>query len=129
MQVAAHKSGLFENVPPDVLHLFEGSRPNAKKVVDLLHYRKEDVSVAANLPVTSVRYDGKMPKELLELFTQWALALNLVGSFFKDPEKTEMWFQIPNPLLGNLSPSEMIRIGRFKKLYRFIQTALEENQR
>ena len=126
---AKAKSQLFRNVPPDVFHLFEGARPNAKKVVELLHYKKQDVSVAAELPLSSVRFDEKMSEELSELMTQWAMALNLVGNFFKDNEKTVLWFQIPNPLLGNISPREMIRIGRFKKLYRFIQTALDENQR
>lgn len=128
MRAAQRKAELFNTLPPDIFHLFEGTRPNAKKVVELLQYKKQDISVATELPLNSIRFDAKMPKELMELLTQWALALNLVGNFFKDNEKTILWFQIPNPLLGNISPREMIRIGRFNKLYRFIQTALDENQ-
>jgi hypothetical protein len=31
--------------------------------------------------------------------------------------------------LGNITPRDMIRIGRFKKLHRFILNALSENER
>ncbi len=120
---------LFRNVPQrDVLHLFEDGRPNAKKVVHLLNYRKEDVSVASNVPMSSVRYDAKMPEELLERMREWATVLNLVGNFFNDESKTMLWFQMPNPLLGNMTPRDMIRVGRFHKLLKFIQTALDENK-
>lgn len=86
--------------------------------------------MAANVPVYSVRYEPqKMPIELKERLTEWAVALNLVAGFFKDQEKTILWFNIPNPLLGGMSPKDMIRVGRFKKLLNFIQTALDENQR
>jgi hypothetical protein len=126
---ARHSPELFRNVPTrDVLRLFEKGRPNAKKVVQLLNYRKEDVAVASNVPIASVRYDLKMPEELLERMREWATALNLVANFFNDEQKTMLWFQLPNPLLGNMPPREMIRVGRFNKLFKFIQTALSENK-
>lgn len=126
---AYHSPELFRNVPSrDVLHLFEKGRPNAKKVVQLLNYKKEDVAVASNVPIASVRYDLKMPEELLERMREWATALNFVANFFNDEQKTMLWFQLPNPLLGNMSPREMIRVGRFNKLFKFIQTALSENK-
>ena len=125
----ARSPELFRNVPPrDVLHLFDDGRPNAKRVVQLLNYKKEDVSVASNVPVSSVRYDVKMPEELVERIREWATALNLVANFFNDEHKTMLWFQLPNPLLGNMSPRDMIRVGRFNKLLKFIQTALDENK-
>ena len=70
-----------------------------------------------------------MPTELRERLTEWAIALNLVEGFFQDQKKTILWFSIPNPLLGDMSPRDMIRVGRFKKLLNFVQTALNENQR
>lgn len=76
----------------------------------------------------SVCYDDKIPQELQEHMREWAIALNLVGNFFKDKEKTTLWFHIPNPLLGNVSPRDMIRLGRSKKLLKFIQTTLEESE-
>lgn len=120
---------LFQSIPNrDFLHLFEKNRPNAKKVVQLLDYKKEDVAVASSVPLKSVRYDVKMPEELQARISEWALALNLVANFFKDEDKTVLWFQTKNPMLGGLSPRDMIRIGRFNKLLKFIQTALAENK-
>jgi hypothetical protein len=70
-----------------------------------------------------------MPAELRERLIEWATAINLVANFFGDGDKALLWFQTPNPLLGNMTPRDMIRVGRFKKLLKFIQTALDENIR
>lgn len=129
------QSSLFDTVPKnDYFHFFEaGKNKNPKvqpkKVVEFLDFSKTDVATAANEAPTSVRYDEKMPAELRERIEEWAIAINLVGSFFNSPEKTIMWFKIPNPLLGNMSPRDMIRIGRSKRLMQFIQTALNENKK
>jgi hypothetical protein len=107
----------------------KGTEPNGPKVAEFLNYKKEDVSVASGVPVSSVRYDDRMPGDLRQRMLEWAVAINLVGHFFKDQDKTILWFQVPNPLLGNIAPRDMIRIGRFEKLLKFIQTALSENER
>ena len=117
---------LFGNIQ-DSLGFFQGDKLDYKKAVDFLKFRKEDVSVAADVPKSSVRYDHKIPKELHERIQEWVMAINLVASYFNDQEKTMLWFQMPNPMLGNVSPKDMIRLGRFKKLYKIIQTAMEEN--
>ena len=120
---------LLGSIPDkDYLHLFNKGVPDSKKIIDFLKYKKKDVSVALNIPEASVRYDSKMPPELKERMTEWATALNLVAGFFQDPDKTVLWFSIPNPLLGDMSPRDMIRVGRFKKVLNFIQTALNENK-
>lgn len=77
----------------------------------------------------SVRYDHKIPKDLAERLQEWAIALNMVAQYFLDEQKTILWFKTRNPLLGNITPRDMIRIGRFRKLQRFIQNALDENER
>lgn len=121
---------LFSTVPEqDYFRLFNHGEPDGKKVVDLLKYEKKDISVAADIPLASVRYDEKMPAELKERLIEWATALNLVAGFFKDQEKTVLWFCMSNPLLGGMSPRDTIRVGRFKKLLKFIQSALDENKR
>jgi len=129
--MALPQASLFRTSPQDYFHLFNDEAfVDGEKVVKTLKYKKEDVAAATNLPLHSVRYEEKkMPAELRERLTEWATALNLVGSFFQDKKKTIIWFFMPNPLLGDISPRDMIRIGRFKKLLTFIQTALEENQR
>lgn len=70
-----------------------------------------------------------MKADIENRLKEWAVAINLVAGFFKDQDKTMLWFQTPNPLLGNVSPAEMIKMGRFLKLLRFIQTALEDNRK
>jgi len=129
--MTAFQSSLFSTSPKDHFHFFDKNAfVDGEKVVKTLRYRKEDVSVATNVPLSSIRYDEKkMPVELRERLTQWATALNLVAGFFHDQNKTIIWFLMPNPLLGGMSPRDMIRVGRFKKLLNFIQTALDENQR
>ena len=121
---------LFATVAKDdALSLFHDGKPDFEKVVDVLAFKKKDVAKASNVSIDSVRYDNKMPKELEDRMTEWAAAISLVGQYFKDLDKTVLWFKVPNPLLGNIPPREMIRVGRFQKLFRFIQNALNENQR
>ena len=128
MAQTLHAPKLFRNVPTtDALQLFDDAgRLDVRKVIGLLNYKKEDVAVASDVPLASVRYDKNMPDALAERAREWATALNLVANFFKDQNKTVLWFQLPNPLLGNMSPRDMIRVGRFAKLLKFTQTALDE---
>lgn len=55
-------------------------------------------------------------------------AFHLVLEFFdKDYEKTLIWFDVPNPALGNVRPLDMIKNGREEKLCKFIQNQLDGN--
>lgn len=56
-----------------------------------------------------------------------AMILNIITTFFGDPEKAELWMNTPNPLLGDISPDLMIKIGREDKLMKFIENAINEN--
>ena len=122
-------STLFGTVPKDdPLQLFRAAGTDYQKVVRLLDFKKSEVAKASEVSIQSVRYDHKMPRELEERVTEWAVALSLVAQYFKDERKTVLWFKTTNPLLGNISPRDMIRIGRFKKLQTFILNALGENE-
>ena len=122
-------SAIFDTVPKkDYLSLFSGGRTDYKKVVRLLDFNKRDIAKASHVPLNSVRYDQKIPKELEQRLNEWATALAAVAQHFKDAQKTVLWFKIPNPLLGNVAPREMLRVGRFNKLHRFILNALSENE-
>lgn len=122
-------AALFETVPKDdPLLLFPGGDTDYQRVVKLLDFKKRDVAKASQVSLQSVRYDQKMPKELEERVQEWAVALSLVAQYFKNEHKTVLWFKTQNPLLGNITPRDMIRIGRFKKLQRFILNALGENE-
>ncbi len=122
---------LFDSVPRDRFKLLQANNePDAKRIAtSFLHFHKEDVSAATGIPLQSVRFDDRMPEALKERAYEWAIAINLVGDFFGDESRTILWFQTPNPLLGSISPKEMIKRGRFRKLLQFIQTALEENKK
>lgn len=50
-----------------------------------------------------------------------------VQVFFGDEEKTDAWFATPNPLLGGVSPQEMIDLGKTHKLLHFVLDCLEQN--
>jgi len=121
---------LFDTVPKeDRFHFFNGPDPNYDKIKEILGFSKDDISKASHVPVHSVRYDEKMPQELRERMTEWAISLSLVASHFNDLDKTILWFRVSNPLLGGISPRDMIKVGRFKKLIKFIQNALDENKK
>ena len=122
---------LFASVPQkDILHLFNShGDPDANRIADILNYKRKDVSVATDIPLDRVRLESlRIPRELKERIREWGTAINLVANHFKDEKKTILWFQTPNPMLGNVSPRDMIMAGRFRKLLKFIQTALEKNR-
>ena len=55
------------------------------------------------------------------------LCEQVLGFFEGDVGKTALWFRLPNPLLGDLSPRDMIRYGRYARLQEFVVEALAEN--
>jgi hypothetical protein len=56
--------------------------------------------------------------------------INMVADFFNgNTEKTVLWFKTRNPLLGDISPRDMIRLGRFERLRKFIiNAAIKKNR-
>lgn len=121
---------LFESIPKkDYCNLFAGAHPKPKEVMNILNYSKKDLAVATGFPASAIRYDQRMNSEIENRLKEWATAINLVASYFKDVDRTMIWFQTRNPLLGNVSPADMIKMGRFPKLLRFIQLALDENRK
>jgi hypothetical protein len=75
----------------------------------------------------SVRFDGAMPEPLRERMQEIAITINLVAKVFEgNADKTIAWFQTRNPLLGDISPRDMIRLGRFERLRKFIMQAMTE---
>jgi len=57
-------------------------------------------------------------------------AVALVVRFFNgDEEKIKAWFSTPNPLLGGISPIDMILWGDEDKLLDFIKRQLRGNEK
>lgn len=53
---------------------------------------------------------------------------SLVFNFFNDETKSLKWFEAKNPLLGEVTPVDMINAGKTEKLRTFIYFQLSENQ-
>jgi len=120
---------LFRTVPEhDYLNFWPGSQFDPQHVVRFLELSKPDVAKIASVAPSSVRFDQKIPKDVFERLAEIANVCGLVAQFFQgDVAKTALWFRTKNPLLGNISPRDMIRYGRYEKLRRFVMDALEEN--
>lgn len=116
----------FLNTVPqhDYLHLLEGNN-TAKKVTEFLELDRYQVAKAMGLDKTQVRFDDQIRKDLKKRLEEIAIICELMAGYFHgDARKTALWFQVANPALGGISPRDMIRYGRYKKLALFIRNAL-----
>ena len=122
--------GLLLNVAErDYLNLIDCGAPRCRKVAEFLRFDDGDVARATGVPRASfLLAAAKIPPQVTERILGWAQAINLVAQFFRgDAEKTTLWFSLPNPLLGGVTPRDMIRLGRFSRLRGFILEAIAEN--
>lgn len=110
----------------DSLAFWKGNALDYQKVRDFAGLDTRDVVRITGVAKSSVRYDDKAPQEVREHLENIANICNLVYQFFQNDVKTKLWLQTPNPMLGNVSPRDMIRFGRFNKLLRFVTQAMEE---
>ena len=127
--MSSHASSLFGTVANrDYLGFWANQTLNARGVADFLDLDKRDIAKVAGVAPASVRYDQKIPQEVLDRLKEIANICGLVAQFFEgDRVKTALWFKTKNPILGDISPRDMIRFGRYERLRRFVMTALEEN--
>lgn len=124
-----HAPALFQNVAAhDRLGFWAAQGLNYRKVSEFLDLTTQDISRLAGVAKSSVRFDEKIPLEMKERLEWTANICNLVFGFFDDADKTAFWFKTPNPMLGNVAPRDMIRLGRYKKLLLFVTQALEDRQ-
>jgi hypothetical protein len=110
----------------DLLHLYRDGRPDYKRIADLTKLSKADLSKLSQVAKSSVRFDAHIPEPVAERLREIANIANLVAEFFAgDAQKVGLWFELANPMLGNVSPRDMIRIGRYKRLLNFVIDARE----
>lgn len=128
--MTAANPGIFSNIAAkDYLALFDGGRPNYKKIMRVMEFQKMDVARVTGVAQSSVRWDDQVPAEVRGRFREWANLLNLVAECFDgDVKKTVLWLALPNPSLGNIAPRDMIRFGRTKRLLKFVVNALAVNR-
>ncbi len=120
---------LFRTVArQDPLGFWASEGFDSRKVTEFLSLSKPDIAKLSGVSISSVRFDQKIPKEVTERLLEIANICSLVAEHFGgNPQKTAMWFTTPNPLLGNISPRDMIRFGRYSRLRRFVIDALQSN--
>lgn len=105
----------------DLLTLFVDRTVDYRRVAQIAHLDKGDLGKLGKVAKSSVRFDEKIPTTVAERLTEIANIANLVAEYFGgDAQKVELWFQLPNPMLGNISPRDMIRLGRYERLLNFV---------
>lgn len=113
----------------DALELFASGTVNYSRVAGLLELDNNALSKLGGVSKRSVRLDKRIPKELGKRLEEIADICNQVAEYFDgDVAKTVLWFKVPNAMLGNISPRDMIRYGRYKRLRKFIIESLEANR-
>jgi hypothetical protein len=125
----AHRSSarpITGHVATDVLRLYREGRLDYRRVAELTRLSKEDLSKLAKVARSSVRFDDAIPAAVAERLREIANIANLVAEYFDgDASKVSLWFALPNPLLGHVSPTTMIRGNRCRRLLSFVLEARE----
>src|SRR5882724_13334228 len=117
---------IVSHIAPDLLGLFRDGSPDYKRIADLTKLSKTDLGKISQVAKSSVRFDAHIPEPVAERLREIANVANLVAEFFAgDAQKVGLWFELANPILGNVSPRDMIRIGRYKRLLNFVVSARE----
>jgi len=120
---------LFGNVrQSDPLEFWANHGLDYHRVSEFLDFDTNALSKVGGISKNSVRLDDRIPRDLKQRLEQIANICTLVAEYFEgDAEKTALWFQTINPMLGDISPRDMIRLGRYKRLLKFITDAREQN--
>jgi len=128
--VAASSENLYATVPRgDPLHFRQDDGYDYQRISGFLDFDANELSKIGGISKKSVRLDNRIPRVLAQRLEQIAIICSLVAEYFDgDPEKTALWFRTPNPMLGDISPRDMIRYGRYKRLLKFIVEAKEANK-
>lgn len=117
---------ITEHIAPDILGFYRHGQPDYKRVADVVKLTKEDLSKISKVSKSSVHFDDTIPAATALRLRQIANIANLVAEFFDgDIHKVALWFELPNPHLGNVSPRTMIRGDRYKRLLNFVLESRE----
>lgn len=120
---------LFANVrQSDPLKFWANHGLDYHKVSEFLDLDTNALSKLGNVSKNTVRLDDRIPRDLRQRLEQIANICTLVAEYFNgDAARTALWFHTINPMLGDVSPRDMIRLGRYKRLLKFITEARREN--
>ncbi len=112
---------LFSNIATTKIPLFykKNGELDYRQVVSIfLKLTNDDLAKIANISVKSVRFENdRMPTALKERIIEIKNVCELVAEMMGGSlEKTQLWFTTKNQMLGNITPRDMIRYGRYSKL-------------
>lgn len=94
-----------------------------KVVADTLDFNRKEISKAARVAISSVRYEeSKIPDKMTEFLTAMTWLLNTTHEHLKDKGKVMLWLKTPNPICGGFSPKDMICLGQYKKLIKIVSS-------
>jgi len=126
-RMTTSEANIFDNIyKKDYLGFTDNNGFDYAEVAQFIDFDSHEISKIAGVSKKSVRFDHKIPQEVKDRLTEIANICLLVAEQFRgDKLKTALWFKSPNPMLGNLSPRDMIRLGKYKKLMLFILDAIE----
>src|SRR5882762_11419340 len=124
---AARRSSIASHIARrDLLGFYREGIPDYKRIAELVQLSKADLSKLSGVAKSSVRFDANIPVPVAERLREIANIANLVAEFFNgDAQKVGLWFELTNPILGNISPRNIIRAGRYKRLLNFVVDARE----
>ena len=127
--MSASPDTLFGNIrKTDPLEFWSNHGPECGRIAEFLDLDTNALSKIGGVSKQSVRLDKRIPKDLKERLEQIAVIITLVAGYFEDDQqKTALWFKTPNPSLGGTIPRDMIRLGRYKKLLKFVTEAQKAN--
>ncbi len=122
-------NALFGNIhQTDPLEFWSNHGLDYGRLADFLDLDTNALSKIGGVSKQSVRFDDRIPRDLKDRLEQIANIIAMVAGYFEgDEQKTSLWFKTPNPSLGEISPRDMIRLGRYKKLLRFVAEARQAN--
>ena len=116
---------IFDSVPrrmPD--ELYSDGVADPRKTAAFLDFSPHDIATATGASRKTVRLGAQVSDEVRTRLAEIATICALVADHFEgDLDKTHLWFTTRNPMLGNISPREMIRYGLYRKVLRFVQEA------
>lgn len=120
---------LYQSVSSsDPLSFWANHGVDYSAVAKFLDFDKHALSKIGGVSEASVRLDRKIPRQLADRLQQIAnICAKVAKHFDGDPRKTALWFQTQNPILGYVTPRDMIRLGRYERLLRFVLEAEQEN--
>lgn len=103
---------------------YKGGEVQPKIMMKFLGITRKDVCEMTGTHSATLRFDDRMQDSVRTAFIELANMIEFVANVFEgDRNKARIWFIITNLNLGDLSPVDMIKLGKANKLAQFIYSA------